>query len=78
MSSLCKFKDALGKPGEGVHSYRFLGVAIIDVILSVVLAIIISYTFSTSIPVSLITVLVLGVLSHRIFCVRTTIDKLIF
>lgn len=29
---LCKYKNTLGKPGKGVHSYRLFGVALADVI----------------------------------------------
>ena len=36
--SLCKYKDSLGKPKEGIHSYRFLGIAIADFLLTIVLA----------------------------------------
>ena len=32
--SLCKYKYSLGEPGKGVHSYRFFGVAIMDVIIT--------------------------------------------
>jgi len=32
---LCKYKDIFGKPNTGAHKYRFLGVAIIDVILTI-------------------------------------------
>ena len=40
---LCKYKDALGKPNQGIHQYRFLGVAIVDVIMTIIAAFIISY-----------------------------------
>ena len=42
---LCKYKDILGKPKEGLHKYRFFGVAVVDVILTIIVALIISYFF---------------------------------
>ena len=30
----CKYKDALGKPKEGLHSYRVFNISIIDVLLT--------------------------------------------
>lgn len=76
--SLCKYKDALGIPEKGVHSYRFIGVAIFDVILTIILAIIISYFYKISFFYTLIFLFILGIILHRLFCVRTTIDKLLF
>lgn len=76
--SLCKYKNALGIPNEGMHSYRFLGLAIVDVIMTIILAILISYLFKISFLYTSISIFVLGIILHRLFCVRTTIDKLLF
>ena len=32
--SLCKYKDILGVPGQGVHSFRIGGLAVTDVVLT--------------------------------------------
>lgn len=40
---LCKYKNALGVPGKGIHSYRVFGVAIADVIMTIIGAILISF-----------------------------------
>ena len=40
---LCKYKNALGEPGKGIHSYRLFGIAIMDVIMTIIGAYIISY-----------------------------------
>jgi hypothetical protein len=76
---LCKYKDIFGKPGEGAHSYRIFNIAIVDVLLTVLLALII-YFFLPKYPLIyiLIFVFVLGIVAHRIFCVPTTVDKAIF
>ena len=75
---LCKYKDALGEPGKGVHSYRFMGVAIADVIMTFIGALLISFLIKKSFLLVLIILFILGIILHRLFCVRTTIDKLLF
>ena len=76
--NLCKFRDIFGKPNEGVHSVRFMGIAIIDFILTVLLALIISYLFSENFWTILIILILLGIILHRLFCVKTVIDMVIF
>ena len=75
---LCKYKSMFGVPNKGIHSYRFLGVAIIDVIETILGALIISYIFKYSFLYTTITLFILGIILHRLFCVRTTVDKLLF
>ncbi len=76
----CKYKDILGKPGEGLHSYRVFNIAIVDVLFTVLLAKFIQYYImeGTDFLLILICCFILGIILHRIFCVRTTIDKLLF
>lgn len=75
---LCKYKNILGVPGQGPHSYRIFNIAIVDVLLTLILAYIISYIYKISFVKTSITLFILGILLHRVFCVRTTIDKLLF
>jgi len=75
---LCKYKNILGVPGQGPHSYRIFNIAIVDVILTIILAYIISYIYKISFVKTSIILFILGILLHRVFCVRTTIDKLLF
>jgi len=75
---LCKYKNILGVPGQGPHSYRIFNIAIVDVVLTIILAYIISYNYNVSFVKSSITLFILGIVLHRVFCVRTTIDKLLF
>ena len=42
MIDLCKYKNALGVPGKGIHSYRICNIAIADVIMTIIGAFIIS------------------------------------
>jgi hypothetical protein len=76
--NLCKYKNILGVPGQGPHSYRIFNIAIVDVLLTLILAYIISYIYKISFVKTSITLFILGIILHRIFCVRTTIDKLLF
>ena len=78
MVDLCKYKNALGEPRKGIHSYRFFGVAIMDVIMTLIGAAIISYFSGYSFLYVAIFLFILGIILHRLFCVRTTVDKVLF
>jgi hypothetical protein len=75
---LCQYKDIFGKIGEGVHSYRFLNIAIVDLLATIVIAYGIHWTFKINFLIVFVALIFLGIISHRIFCVRTTIDKILF
>lgn len=74
----CKYKYALGVPGQGVHSYRFLGSALFDYVATIVGAVILSKV--TGIPIVLTTILlfVLGIILHMAFCLRTPTEVWLF
>lgn len=74
----CKYKDIFGKPGEGAHSTRFANVAIVDVFLTVIVGIIISYLLNYNVYTVTGLVFLIGIIAHRLFCVKTTVDKLLF
>ena len=76
--NLCKYKNMLGVPNQGIHSYRFMGVAIVDVIMTIIASFLISIIFKVSFLYTTIILFILGILLHRLFCVRSTIDKLLF
>lgn len=76
---LCEYKDILGKSRQGIHSYRIFNIAIVDVLMTVIAAFIIHlliprYRFF----LILMILFLLGIILHRLFCVKTTIDKLLF
>jgi hypothetical protein len=75
---LSKYKDIFGKPNSGVHKYRFFGIAIVDVAETILAAWIISYYSGYSFVYTLGFLFILGIIVHRLFSVRTTIDKLVF
>ena len=76
--NFCKYKNILGEPGKGVHSYKIFNISMVDVILTLIVAYIISYLFKKSFFWVSVILFVLGIILHRLFCVRTTIDKLLF
>ena len=76
---LCQYRDIFGKVGQGVHSYRIFNIAIVDVLLTVLLAYILHWFMPYyKFMYILASLFLLGIIMHRIFCVRTTIDKLLF
>ena len=74
----CKYKNMFGKPNEGVHSYRIFNIAIVDVLLTIILGFIISLLTNYKLIYVLIFLFLLGIFMHRLFCVQTTIDKILF
>ena len=79
MFDFCQYKNALGVPNQGVHSYRFMNVAIVDVLLTILAAYLISvFNKKYSFWFILLALFVTGIILHRLFCVRTTIDKVLF
>lgn len=75
---LCTYKDALGKPNTGLHSIRFMGVAIFDVLSVLVGAIAIAWVFNLPYIPTIIGVYILGIVVHRAFCVKTAVDVALF
>lgn len=82
--ALCKYRDVFGRPGEGVHSVRLFGVAVVDVALTLLVALAIA-RFALGWPLASWRTAALvagafatGVLAHRAFCVRTRVDRLLF
>ena len=73
-----QFQDILGKPGQGLHSYRIFNIAIMDVLLTILLAFLISKYFKVCVYKTTFGLFILSIILHRLFCVRTTIDKLLF
>jgi len=76
--SLCKYRYALGIPNRGVHSYKIMGISIMDVLMTFIGAGLFSYFFKISFVYTSIFLFILGIILHRLFCVRTTVDILLF
>ena len=77
-NGLCKYKNSLGVPGKGVHKH-ILGIAYVDVISTIVGGIILSFIFpKVSVWYIILFLFLLGIFLHRLFCVETTVDRLLF
>jgi hypothetical protein len=74
----CKYSTLFGIPNQGLHKYRIFDIAIVDVIATFILAYLIHYIFHFNFTNTLFLLFIIGIVLHRIFCVRTTIDKLLF
>ena len=75
---LCKYKHFFGQPNKGAHKYRIANIAIVDLLATLLLAYLIHPYTIYSFPIILAGVFLLGIIAHRVFCVRTTVDKLLF
>jgi hypothetical protein len=75
---LCQYKDIFGRPREGAHAYRVFDIAVVDVAATVVVAYVIARVFGFAFWKSLVVLFIVGIISHRAFCVRTTVDKWVF
>ena len=75
---LCQYRDVFGSPGEGAHSYRFMGVAIVDVVLTILGGWMIALASGWPVWKVMIGVFVAGIVFHRLFCVNTTVNTLLF
>ena len=76
--NVCQYKIVFGEPGKGVHSYRFFGVAIVDVLATIVGAAILAWAAKWPFWYVLGGLFLLGIILHHIFCVQTTVDRLLF
>ena len=70
--SLCRFQDALGVSGEGVHKVRIPGTdtAAADYVMTLLAAWLISAVFKASLVSVTVALFVAGAVAHRIFCVQ--------
>lgn len=75
---LCQYKNIFGKPNTGIHSIRLFNIAFIDLFMTVLAAYIISIYLHTSFFYVLLILLLIAIIAHKLFCVETTINKIIF
>lgn len=67
-----------GKPNEGIRKYRLFDIALMDTAVVVLFGFIISYFTGYNIWFVLAVLFILGIIAHRLFCVRTGLDKKLF
>ena len=78
MSELCKYKNLFGEPNAGLRKYRIFDIAILDVAVTILIVWLISWIFKLPFLLTLVVVFILGIFVHRLFCVRTGLDKKFF
>jgi hypothetical protein len=85
--NLCKYKDIFGKPNEEIHSYRLFDFAIVDVGLTLLFGYFIYKKYGHSMwgrasNYNLYTIwlilFIFAIVIHKIFCVKTKLNNLIF
>jgi len=76
--SICvlkKYKDVFGKIGQGVHKYRLLDTALVDYLLTIVLAVVLGAVSGVPIVLTTIFSFVLAIVMHVLFGVETNTVK---
>lgn len=78
----CSHKDLLGEPKKGIHSFRIkistYDFAIVDILLTIIVAIVISYKYNYNFFTTLMYMIILGIIVHYLFCVPTTLNNILF
>ena len=75
---LCKYKNAFGEPNLGLRKYRIFDIALFDTSVVIIVGILISYFTGFRLWKTLAILFISGIIVHRLFCVRTGVDKLLF
>ena len=69
----CPYRFMFGKPGEGPHAYRFMGIAVVDLILTFLAAWLITLATGYSIQVTFGTLFILGEVLHYYYGTQTAV-----
>lgn len=67
----CPYANALGEPGKGVHSTRFMGFALNDTLMTIAAALITSFLFNIVWWKSMIAWFVAGEILHYVYGVKS-------
>ena len=76
--NLCKYKNLFGEPSTGWRKYRIFNIALFDTVFVIIIGILISRFSGYPLWIVLLILFVIGIIAHRLFCVRTGVDKLLF
>jgi hypothetical protein len=69
----CPYANIIGAPGQGVHATRFLGMALVDWLVTIVLALLFSYFFKINFVYSLLGWFILGEILHYVYGVKSAV-----
>ncbi len=75
---LCPYRHIFGEERKGFHSIRVFDIAVGDVVLTIMVAALYAYIYNVHIAVVLFYAMLLGIIIHRMFCVNTKINEMIF
>jgi hypothetical protein len=83
MSGLCKYSNALGAPGQGLHAPRVAGLAAVDLLGTAGLAYLVTryglrHTSAFAFALVFVILVLVGVLLHEAFCVDTRLNAALF
>ena len=67
----CPYANVLGVPGEGVHANRFLGLALNDMIATLVVSLLTKWIFNIPLLYSILGWFIAGEILHYAFGVNT-------
>jgi hypothetical protein len=76
--TFCHYRAIAGAPGTRYHRFRFMGFSIVDVLGTIVMGILLARYLHKSPLLVTICLFILGIIVHRIFCVDTALNVLIF
>lgn len=75
----CKNANILGVPKKGIHKFRLGGVAIVDLLLTLIAALGFSYIpGSPPFTIWIIFLLLLSMVLHGIFCTKTSVNNWLY
>jgi hypothetical protein len=73
----CPYANILGVPGQGIHAQRFLGLALNDTLMTILLAFFTTYFVKISFLQSFISWFILGEILHYWLGTKTAFLKMI-
>ena len=74
MKGICplkEFNDIFGLPGQGVHKHTLFNVIVIDNLITIAVAVFITYQFDVPFPLSIIGTYIVSIVMHMLFGVQT-------
>lgn len=73
----CPYAHALGVPGQGVHAKRIGGLALNDILATIVGGVLFAFIFNIAVWKSVLGLFVLGEVLHYVFGTQTAFLKMI-
>jgi len=67
-----------GEVDTGAHSYKLGGFAVVDTAMTIIIAVLFAWFSKSNVWITLVIFFLIGILIHRLFCVRSAVDRLLF